>query len=704
MNIDNIFKSAFALAAFVLVSCTQVEVEMNEATGYLCAPSLDVDVTVEDLMGTKAVDFLVETPDYADVHFLVKDKDGVVKHDRKGLWEKMLMPVGKYSIKATCGSNGFGAPYFTAETAEDAAIEPYEDEKPALTLGLGNALMKVTVPSDFATHFTLGTVTFSASGFDPVVLTAAQIADWYYVPSEVAISVTIKGTSSAGVEKVFEYGNITLAQKSARTIVCGDKPGSMPSIALPDQTAGAWAGRLYVTPATFTNVSAANQAKVVYEVSESGNWDDIKTSMAIDGQDTPGLYHVVKGLENGKTYHVRARVGNLYSSQVEFTVKENLPQPIVTLEHSNKGNADVMLEGTNAGINLNLSGILATLHSEKLLQTSAILKKGSEIVRTSTVSEGLMEGETANWPYLPQGLDYALNVTYAISGEATFAVTSVSTVESPSPVFKVTLGQSWTSFDKGVGTNGFTKTAESVAEANALTGADVEALFDVTASCTIADALLNDSRYTPSTVFYLDEGTSIAQTFTNSQLAAQHNKIQGLSRTTHSLKSVISFDGVSVSSAVKNHHITGIPYTADPPVSASTDSFNGWTEDKGGSNAKIRWDIAGEVRIIAKNRHYSSIYYDGFYVPANESIRVYINNDCTKNGILGYKYSLSLGSTEIGSWSGSGVRVEVNCGGYSNMSNDNKKISAKVTYNYSHADSYYCSIRNVIVKYAEPGK
>ncbi len=577
MNIDNIFKSAFALAAFVLVSCTQVEVEMNEATGYLCAPSLDVDVTVEDLMGTKAVDFLVETPDYADVHFLVKDKDGVVKHDRKGLWEKMLMPVGKYSIKATCGSNGFGAPYFTAETAEDAAIEPYEDEKPALTLGLGNALMKITVPSDFAAHFTLGTVTFSASGFDPVVLTAAQIADWYYVPSEVAISVTIKGTSSAGVDKVFEYGNITLAQKSARTIVCGDKPGSMPSIALPDQTAGAWAGRLYVTPATFTNVSAANQAKVVYEVSESGNWDDIKTSMAIDGQDTPGLYHVVKGLENGKTYHVRARVGNLYTSDDQIktiTVAENLPGADVTFSHNYPGN---VLTSSTAKLSLNLgTGILSILQSKGLMLISSSLAKGSDEVRTLDGISGEMN-PSADWPYLPKGDDYKLTVSHWVKNDASDKDTYVKTglSHNVNPTFTVNLNKSYCSYDDYKGTN---DRSPNPTAANDLTnGRTAESIYNVGASWTISDDIMKKTHYAKEVVVLLDgKETSFKVTPTSNSYSP--GTLTGNSWDQHKVTTKVTFDGVPVTPTERVHEITGLPYSALPTKGG------GWTEEQEASH------------------------------------------------------------------------------------------------------------------------
>ena len=147
-NINNITRTAatLALSAFAFVSCLEIDDQQSGALGYLEAPELDVDVTVEDLTQTKALDFEVVAPELSAVRFVVKDKDGNVKYDGQGLWtEPLVLPVGAYTVEATSGVNGFGAPYFTGSAS--GSISPLENEAPSLAI-IGSANYKSIVVSN----------------------------------------------------------------------------------------------------------------------------------------------------------------------------------------------------------------------------------------------------------------------------------------------------------------------------------------------------------------------------------------------------------------------------------------------------------------------------------------------------------------------------------------------------------------------------
>ena len=107
-NIKRLVVIAMASAG-AFVSCVQME-EHGAPVGYLAAPSLEIDVVVDDLMQTKALDFEIEAPEISEIHFVVKDKDGNSTYDAVGLWtEPLVLPVGAYTVEATYGSNSFGA-------------------------------------------------------------------------------------------------------------------------------------------------------------------------------------------------------------------------------------------------------------------------------------------------------------------------------------------------------------------------------------------------------------------------------------------------------------------------------------------------------------------------------------------------------------------------------------------------------------------
>ncbi len=626
----NIFKSILVLAAsaFAFTSCLHVEEGMAEAEGHLCAPALDVDVTVEDLMQTRAIDFFVDAPDFADVHFIVKDKDETVKYDAKGLWETIPMPVGKYSVEASCGSNGFGQPYFTAKTAEDASIEPQEEEKPVLNMALANALLKVEVPADFATHFTLETVTLTAPGFEPVVLTAAEIADWYYVPSGVALSVRLSGKNSAGVATTFEPSAVTLAAKSARTIVCGST--ALATIQLPDQSAGAWAGRLYVTPATVSGeISAENLSKLVYEVSTSATFDGTPATAEV----ISGDYRVFKGLANGTTYNVRARIGNLVSNTVSVTVSEDLPGAAVSSVHYNDAGGN--LAGTNSTLSVGLSGILKTLNDAGLLQLSGFaLSSGSNVLRTADAAGAMTQA--SGWPFIPAGSTYALTIKHKLSDESDWTSSINSGISVPAPSFTVSLTNSYCSYDEYSGSNGIAKNVGNANSRNA------ETIYNVGASWKIAPELMSNGNYTKEARIILDGNRDSRKTTPSSNSYSVGN-IAGNSWAAHTLVAEVTFAGTTQTSATKTHHITGLPHVSNPPTAEG-----GW-KNAGDGVCSVKWN-ADHVEFSTSGSSKNPGVVNTFHIPSD--IAVSVNSRVRVDGIkvviwYNNEYMVKIGSSKI---------------------------------------------------------
>lgn len=188
-------------SACALVSCVQMEEQSALEIGYLSAPVMQVDVTVDALAPTKAQDpIVIEAPEVSEVTFIVKDKDGQVKYNKKGLWsDPLTLPVGAYSIEATFGSNdSFGSPYFTGETS--GTVEPLESEVPSLSLSIKNSLVKVLVNESLSSHFIPGqTVVFTPGNYQ------ATYGEWTFVPSLTALTLSLKGKSSTGNDATFTY-------------------------------------------------------------------------------------------------------------------------------------------------------------------------------------------------------------------------------------------------------------------------------------------------------------------------------------------------------------------------------------------------------------------------------------------------------------------------------------------------------------------
>ncbi len=554
-NILNIFKSAsvLAVASFLTGSCANVGEDMTGVVGYLCPPALEVDLTIEDLISTKALDgFTVEEPNLADFRYVVKDKDNVVKYDGTGLWEPLTMPVGPYSVVATLGDNGFGAPSFYGATDPDAYIDAVQQVEPQMTIQIRNAVVRVSVDSDFAKHFTLNSVVLTSGegeDKDSRTLSASEISSWYFVPSDQPLEIRLIGQSSAGVPKEFTH-TITPEKRSANDIICNQFGSNVPVITLPDQTSGAWATRLYVTPATFENVSYANQAQVKYEILKDGVWEEADVIKPAEEGDPS--YQVFKDLVNGQSYTVRARVGNLKSIEVSVEIKEGLPGATIGLTHTYPGN---VLTGTDASFSVNLGAndtdILNVLYSKKLLAVTSTLKRNGTSVRTSSALSGTMDDQNSGWPYLPKGKDYEFTVGLRTTGDsADVPAFTKSEVESVAPSFSISL-TSYSSYDKYLEYKAGNTDALGVANST-----DALTIKNMGVTWTIAENLMDNGNYSKNLTFQGASAPAAGASYITSDVTGRTvGEDYGVS-------AKLVFDGVEAT-ASKNHYITGLPYKYD---------------------------------------------------------------------------------------------------------------------------------------------
>lgn len=622
-NFNNIRSiAAVALAsASLLTSCVELEEDGNDAVGYLDVPALEVDLSVDDLLLTKALDFEVVEPSVSDIHFVVKDKNGTVRYDGNGLWEEpLVLPVGSYSVEASYGSNGFGAPYFTGSA--EGSIGHLGKVTPELTMKLSNSLVKVSVASSLEGHFTPG----NEVSFNDGTHTAGYNA-WTYVPAGQDISVTLAlaGTTSAGTPASFTHTLSNPSPKVAYDVVCGKTETNWPSITMSAISAeDVWASLIYITaPASFDgNISDDNKAEVIYEAipSSSSDW----TSALSSTSGNP----VIKGLTPGIEYQVRARVGGLISTNVA-KVTPQLDGLSVSAVHTETSGE---LDGTD----------VTSLFSKSDLVKSSIdswsisLCKADGTVLRDGLSLGLSDGSsitaTNGWPYLPTGNGeaYVLKASAVMDG-TTYTFDDIAITGLSTPDFSLTMS-SYTSYDKYAATNNI---AKNVNEANSC---DSGTLYNAGAKWGISTNLMKNTNYSKTLVIDIDGNKDRTYTVDYNEL---YENITGLGWSAHTLKVSMTFDNRTVSKT-QTHHITGLPYRASPPVSVSTSSVYGWTNGEG--NAQ-KWE-SGYLQLGVHGSKQVQTAYKDFYIPSTIDVSL-SSKIAAHNAPVNTTCSIIIGSSTV---------------------------------------------------------
>lgn len=640
-NFNNILRIAAAATASValLVSCAGLEQDQNDAVGYLAAPALDVDLTVDDLLLTKALDFDVEEPALSDVHFIVKDKNGTVRYDKDGLWnEPIVLPVGSYIVEASYGTNGFDEPYFTG--LKTGTIEQLDKEIPKLSLALSNSLVRVTVDPSLEGHFIPGSeVSFNDGAH------VAGYGEWTYVPSGSDLALTLAGTSATGIPTHFTHTLSAPSAKVAYDVVCGKSETNWPSITMSAINAeDVWASLIYITaPASFDgNISDDNKAEVIYEAipSSSSDW----TSALSSTSGNP----VIKGLTPGTEYQVRARVGGLISTNVA-KVTPQLDGLSVSAVHTETSGE---LDGTDVTSVFSKSDLV----KKSIDSWSISLCKADGTVLRDGLSLGLSDGSaitaTNGWPYLPTGNGeaYVLKASAVMDG-TTYTFDDIAITGLSTPGFSLTMS-SYTSYDKYAGTNNIARVLTNTEKTGA-NDCNPGTLYNAGAKWGISTNLMKNTNYSKTLVIDIDGNKDRTYTVNSYDYNELYENITGLGWSAHTLKVSMTFDNRTVSKT-QTHHITGLPY-----ASSLNNKTTGWTNfsnvetDNGyfifnyedASVLSPTFNVPNNIDVEVKPSVYS--YHSNGFVSHTHTLYVCASSTAVKSGASkDYKASISLVGVE----------------------------------------------------------
>lgn len=649
-NFNNIRSiSAVALAsASLLTSCVGLEEGSNDAVGYLDVPALEVDLAVDDLLLTKDLDFEVVEPSVSDIHFVVKDKNGTVRYDGNGLWaEPLVLPVGAYSVEASYGSNGFGAPYFTGSAS--GSVAQLAQEKPELTLDLSNSLVRVTVDPTLEGHFIPGSeVSFNDGAH------VAGYGEWTYVPSDSDLILTLSGTSAAGIPADFTHTLPAPSAKVAYDVVCGKSETNWPSISWTSTPLadGAFEDGLYFKAAVPSNMSDANAAAMKYQIKggDYAEWTDVTVS------DVAG-YKYLSGLTSGINYTIRACVGNIFSEELSFSpvgLADCLSMGEVTAAHNNGNDASVQLTGTSItakGLKVDLPSIIAGMAEVTANGSFSSSKNGATGSFSTALSAASTDVAFTNadgWPYLPKGENaYKATITATCAVNGTDYTASLSSdVTVPSPVFSVS-ASAYTSYDKRTTDLSFANN-----HANKYT------VFEREASVSISDALLSNSNYASirsSSITF--NSTSIGSfNISSKDFGNDANCTEWKSYPFHAQ---MTFDGVSDEASV-DCHITGLPYVLSHPA-------EGWSIVENGA---VTYTYFGESYIfLTSDSSTGSVKTPDFNIPDNTNVSVSTTFKRIRDGIVFdwtfsvHTYDKSGNASEIVSDTGNGKNTVHTIGG-----------------------------------------
>ena len=437
----------------------------------------------------------------------------------------------------------------------------------------------------------------------------------------------------------------------------------------------------YIGDATKVTVSSASviagAMEVTYEdapactVSEDGS-----TSISMTGEYAAGstFWFVVAPVTlDGISVNVETAKGSYsMSTEASFEMTAGQYRNLGTLELKKVSATGASAAHTYSNGTLTGTAVTVSLDipEETLPYVTAldlqIAKADGTIVRTlSKTTASAVETIAADdaWPYLPAG-DYTVSGTYTLSGVSVKELKPVSFSISEKPVFEVKTNDAYTSYSK--------YSAGDPAGANALDGSTI---YNVGATVTVADAILNNANY-PSLVL-TDNGSAVSA-----------GDLSGRSWSSHTIKASYTLDGVTEEDEV-SCEVTGLPYSYDF-VDGSLDQYtaDGWT-----MNGKLRVSnesLLGRTEALVLNhRRYSKgVFGIGkfdeaekgfavspkFHTPATLNIQscilrsnYYASGDQTRTGYVGavssttssnknsITYSTTGGNSLSESVAGSGV-------------------------------------------------
>ena len=614
------FKNILVLLAGIVMSCAKIEDGKQEGSGYISFQSISIDVSVNGESQTKANVPKADLPSADEFVITISgnaiDKDIVLEHNeyQDG---PILLPVGTYTVSASCGSNRFDTPYF--HKSKTVEIKGNLTETISLdNVPLANAMVKVRLP-DMEKHLRDGVLTLS-DGTETISVNADE---YHYVPvkENVPVTVSLSGTNTVGQPKTFS-ASLGVEAKHAYNVVFDL---SLPDLVFANQAAGAIAGRLYLT--SLARGAGLDQKKFDYKISSDGGttWSSV-APVPVQGAEKECW--LISDLDVDKTYMIKAVYGGMETESWEF--KPSTPAPVTdfTISHDYPDNVLTGSTVTISGTNVSYTEMLKGLITDRGVK---VVNSAGTVVRTLSGAETGSIGATKEWPYLPQD-DYTLNSFFKIGAEEVIYSTS-SPETSPAPNLTVT-AYAETSYSRYTSSD---QTLKSKAN-EAGTG---DKVMNIQGKVSISDEILSNSNYSgliKASLMY-DNTTELLSDKVVSKNIFTAADQTGQSWQDHTVYASFTFDGVSVDHSI-TCSVTGIPFIAEPP---KIEGQNAWTYSNGGI-----WGGTDSYARLSNGDGPSSMISPKFYVPTD--IPVNISTKATANpkkATIGTTFTLSLVSKEL---------------------------------------------------------
>lgn len=603
------------LLAGIVMSCAKIEDGKQEGYGYISFQSISIDVSVNGESQTKANVPEADLPSADEFVITISgnaiDKDIVLEYNeyQDG---PILLPVGTYTVSASCGSNGFDTPYFhkskTVEIKEDLTETISLDNVP-----LANAMVMVTLP-DMEKHLRDGVLTLSA-GAETISVNAYE---YHYVPvkENVPVTVSLSGTNTVGQPKTFS-ASLGVEAKHAYNVVFDL---SLPDLVFANQAAGAIAGRLYLT--SLASGAGLDQTKFDYKISSDGGttWSSV-APVPVQGAKTECW--LISDLDVDKTYMIKAVYGGMETESWEF--KPSTPAPVTdfTISHDYPDNVLTGSTVTISGTNVSYTEMLKGLITDRGVK---VVNSASTVVRTLSGAETGSSGATKEWPYLPQG-DYTLNSFFKIGAEEVIYSTS-SPKTSPAPKLTVT-AYAETSYSRYTSSD---QTLKSKAN-EAGTG---DKVMNIQGKVSISDDILGNPKYSElieASLMY-DNTTELLSDKVVSKNIFTAADQTGQSWQDHTVNASFTFDGVSVDQAI-TCHVTGIPYSISFYKNVIP---SGWTLSNNGKSYNRLVLKRGEAYAITPS----------FHIPGNISATATLSAYAYRGSVGDYKPTVSIHVSDNG--------------------------------------------------------
>lgn len=267
-----------------------------------------VDIEVDATTRT----YSIPTPSINDLTIEIIDQDnfviesGHIDHYVNGI----DLFVATYTLRAYYGNRQQmgNSPYFEG-TATFSILKEETTNLGTVIVTLANAIINPNIPTDVIDHFT-GVPKFYVS-YDEQREEVTNGQSLYVLPGKYTLS--LEGTNKAGVE----VKNTQVLNVEAKKVYNINGDLKLPTLELPDQTAGAWAKRLYITPVNATNSKGEiyTPKGVVYKILEE-NSSDWEHAISIQDNDGNAEKVIFTELTPKTTYQVRAEMASIKSNIV----------------------------------------------------------------------------------------------------------------------------------------------------------------------------------------------------------------------------------------------------------------------------------------------------------------------------------------------------------------------------------------------------